>query len=154
MWGVIMHKKNILLLIMGMFLLLLIIIVIGKNNDNNGNITSIVNDEEIDYSVLKEDVVSNKKLVFSIYSARVNCYTISLYVYDDNTYQFGNVWGKYSYDVLKILNNIDKYDENDHGPFILTDSNNKEFWLYDNNIELIDFLESIDVSLDTCMHVQ
>ena len=148
-----MNRKGLLLIgiIIVVTLLGSIMIINKKFNDEetDGIYNEIIDD---DASLTEDDSFKddNKNLIFSIRSSRVNCYTNELRVYDDNTYTFGKSNGNYDYDVYKILNNIDNYSPNEHGPFILKDSNDKKYYLYDNNVELNEFIKTIDVFLDTC----
>lgn len=96
---------------------------------------------------------------FEIYSGRINCKTIKLKVYDDNTYKVIHGYdnqeeiistGTYKYDVTKILRNNHKYI-NDNAPYYLIDEDGKSYEIYDTNEELIKFLEEIDINLDTCL---
>jgi len=104
-----------------------------------------------------------ENLIFDVHSSRFNCLTVSLNVYNDNTYRYIYTYGIngekpkykegiYTYDVSKLLTNINNYDipEKNIGPFILT-MNDKSYEIYDNNIELQEFLQSISINLDKCL---
>lgn len=122
-----------------------------KENEEHNNEYVEIKDDDSYVSDLEED--DSRNLIFSVSSSRVNCYTNILFVYDDNTYTFGSIDGSYTYDVYKILDSVNNYEPNNHGPFILKDKNNNEFYLYDNNVELNEFVDSIDIYLDICATV-
>ncbi len=91
-----------------------------------------------------------KKLLWTIRSDRLNCPTVVLSLYSDNTYVIGDKEGTYSYDISKIISQNDQYEEDDIGPYILRTQEGKTYYVYDTNKYLMDFLKSIDVNLDTC----
>ncbi len=93
-----------------------------------------------------------KILLFTIQSERIDCPAVVLSVYSDNTYVIGDKKGTYSYDVSKIISKNNRYEETDLGPYILKNQNGKIYYIYDTNKEFQEFLESIDVNLDTCQN--
>lgn len=142
--------------------------VIHKSNSFRKNekniIDSIINNDQ---SYLK-DFDEQLKIAYTISYNGINCYTPTLILYNDNTYEYhykaiifgGDLsetpiaepkTGVYNYDITNIINNIDKYEENMAGPYIIKDSNNKEYVTYNTNIELRELLNSIGVNLETCL---
>ncbi len=91
-----------------------------------------------------------RNLLFEIYSDRLDCYTVLLKVYDNNTYQVEDKKGTYSYDVSQIIQKNNQYQKDEKGPFILKYHDGKVYNVYETNVELMEFLDSIDVNLDTC----
>jgi len=117
-------------------------------------------EEGLRYRVIKEKI--EKKLVFKINFGGLNCITPNLFVYDDNTYKIGytisesetnseTIKGIYEYDVNKIIENINNYESGKIGPYYITDSDGNTYTTYDTNVELKEFLNSINVNLETCM---
>jgi len=104
-------------------------------------------------SLLLYNIVDKPRLLYTIYSARINCPPSELLLYDNGTYKFSKNKGKYDYDINLIINNLDNYEENEHGPFVLIDEvNNKKYKVYDNNKEFINFVKSNNIELDTCIN--
>lgn len=106
-----------------------------------------------------------KKRLFTLTSSRLDCESVKLEIYDDNTYQYFDSkypngefiltkTDTYSYDVINIIKNKDQYPKNEHGPYQLVNDKNETFNIYDNNQELNEFLNSIGLSLDQCIKVQ
>lgn len=120
-------------------------------------IEAIANNDE----TLINKETESKELLFSIQStSRVNCLTGELKVYNDNTYSYvtgfteeGEVTsvGNYTYDVNKILSNLDSSESNEHQPFTLITKDNKTYSIYDNNKYLQEFVSEIGVYLDNCV---
>lgn len=108
-----------------------------------------------------ENPSSNKNLIFSIRSTRINCETVILKVYDDSTYELYTSsdpqakpkTGSYSYDVASIIENASKYEDDKKGHFLLTKKDGETIKLYSNNKELREFLDKIKVNLDTCISI-
>lgn len=104
-----------------------------------------------------EDEADKKELLFTIRSGRINCLTVVLKVYEDNTYDLetaSNVkptTGTFTYDVKKIIENANKYEKNERGIYTLTTKKGETVTLYDTNKDLTDFLKEINVNLDTCI---
>ena len=103
-----------------------------------------------------------KLLMYTINYNGINCLTPELLLYSDNTYEYYYSFtakdeeliaksGKYNYDVKKIIENIDKYEENRYGPYYIKDSEGKEYITYNSNKELQALLHSIDVTLEKCL---
>ena len=117
-----------------------------------------IQDGKITYESKISKLKENDHFLFEVYSDRLNCPTVNLKVYDDGSYRYYKInnryeEGKYTYNISKILNNLDQYDVpiNNIGPFILKDNSGNTYVLYDNNIELKEFLKSININLDECM---
>ena len=113
----------------------------------------------------KDNNCSNDGLIFEITSGRINCSTGILKVYNNGVYRYYRYKslngvrddnenydeGKYKYNVLKILNNNKIYkDDSKRGPYSLKDRCGKDYAVYDSNRELNEFLEEININLDSC----
>ena len=132
---------------LGGFIVLGLIIILGLIGVNHKFSKSMLD---------KEKIINN----FEIQSARINCKTIKLKVYEDKTYKVIHGYeednkevistGSFNYDVTKIMKNNHKY-KNDHGPYYLISEDGIEYEVYDNNEYLIEFLDEIDIDLDTCL---
>lgn len=59
--------------------------------------------------------------------------------------------GIYNYDVKKIIDNIDKYKDDNHGSYSIIDENGNEYITYSTNIELEELLSSLNITLKTCL---
>lgn len=141
-----------------------------NTNKNYMNI-NILNDDELrimesivynnEYYMDNYDDTESNELVFEVHSNRLNCPTVSLEIYSNNTYKYkygikfnGDVLvntGTYTYDIQKILNNIDNYEDNNRGVYLLETKSGQTHILYDNNVELKEFLNEINIVLDKCM---
>lgn len=121
-------------------------------------INSIVENQESYLDKLQDE----PKLMYTITYHGLNCETPILYLYSDNTYEYYYTFstnneklnaktGTYNYDITKIINNIDKYKEDSTGPYSIKDANGTNYSTYITNIELKEFLSSIDVSLSKCL---
>lgn len=144
-----------------------------KENDNivRKYSTLYKNEKNIYTSLTKNDesylanIENDVKLLYTITYNGINCPTPSLLLYSDNTYEYyytfsvGNTalipkTGTYNYDINKIIENIDKYEENLAGPYTIKDNNGKSYTTYNTNTELIQFLDSINVKLEMCTEQQ
>ena len=105
------------------------------------------------------------KLLYTIFYNGLNCQTPTLYLYNDNTFEYyytydtGNtklkpVEGSYGADINNIIKNINKYKSNGDGQYVIMDSKGKYYTTYNNNIELNDFLNSLGVVLEKCIEKQ
>lgn len=54
--------------------------------------------------------------------------------------------GIYNYDVKKIIDNIDKYKDDNHGSYSIIDENGNKYITYSTNNELKELLETCLVS--------
>lgn len=110
----------------------------------------------------KVETEKNQKLAFTISYNGINCPTPILYLYDDNTYKYYyklgigsdvNIpkIGIYNYEINKIIDNIDKYEENAAGPYYIKDANGQTYVTYDTNVELQEFLKSVNIELAKCL---
>lgn len=120
----------------------------GTSPNNVLLIESIIYEKE---EKLKD--LTDKNLIFEIYS-NAHALPVQLKVYDDNTYEYiysciekGKI-GDYTYDVNKILNNIGKYTDDGMGSFTIKDNENNIYQTYNTNIELHNFLKSININLN------
>jgi hypothetical protein len=146
---------------------------VREKNNTTIQLESSLNEREknILYSIIKNDesylnnISVESKLVYTISYNGINCPTPTLYLYDDNTYEYYYTMstsskkiipkmGIYSYDVEKIIKNIYKYEENKIGPYYIKDSTGKEYTTYNTNIELQDLLKSINIVLEKCLEEQ
>lgn len=59
--------------------------------------------------------------------------------------------GIYNYDIKKIIDNIDKYKDDNHGSYSIIDENGNEYITYSTNIELEELLSSLNITLKTCL---
>ncbi len=104
-----------------------------------------------------------KELYFTLQSARIDCPTVLLKVYRDNTYEYiygstrdGNLVSKegtYAYPVSSFLEDSRNEEPNEIGPYRLTFASGEEKYLYDNTSDIQKFLEKIQIQLDTCSTV-
>ncbi len=124
-------------------------------------INSIIENKE---SYLK-DIQNEPKLMYTITYDGIDCMTPSLYLYSDNTYEYYYTFstnnkkiipktGIYNYDITKIINSVDKYEENPIGPYYIKDSNDNSYITYNTNIELQEFLKSLNITLEKCLEQQ
>ncbi len=111
------------------------------------------------------DIQNEAKLIYTITYNGIDCQTPSLYLYSDNTYEYYYTFstnneilvpkkGTYDYDITKIINNINKYEENQMGSYYIKDSNNNSYVTYNTNIELQELLKSLDITLEKCLEQQ
>lgn len=111
------------------------------------------------------NIESKAKLTYTISYNGINCPTPTLYLYSDNTYEYYYTFdtdneklipktGTYNYDITKIINNIDKYEENSFGPYSIKEENGKNYTTYNTNTELQELLTSIDITLEKCLEQQ
>lgn len=119
---------------------------------------SIVNRNESYLTNIEKEA----KLIYTISYNGINCQTPLLYLYSDNTYEyydrisFGTEVekpkiGVYYYDINKIIKNIDKYEKNSAGPYYIKEAYGKTYVTYDTNIDLQDFLKSLNIELTKCV---
>lgn len=115
----------------------------------------------IKYSKIEDEA----KLSYTISYNGINCPTPTLYLYSDNTYEYYYTFGTdneklipktgtYNYDIKKIINNIDKYEENSFGPYSIKEENGKNYTTYNTNAELQELLSSLDITLEKCLEQQ
>lgn len=132
------------------------------------------NKEAYDYIVKsiaegKEDYLdkidTSTELVYKITYDGLNCPTPILYLYSNNTYEYYYTFtttGKtiipststYNYDISKIINSASNYEERPSGPYYITDKDGNKTKTYDSNVELNEFLNSINVTLAKCAEEQ
>ena len=143
-----------------------------KNNNKNSNIiykySTLKKDEinifnsivENDESYLK-NIENEPKLSYTISYNGINCPTPILYLYSDNSYEYYYTFatddqklipktGTYNYDITKIIKNIDKYKENNFGPYTINDANGNNHTTYNTNTELKELLNSLNLTLEKC----
>ncbi len=147
-----------------------------KVKDENSNVIhkySTLQKDEINIfnSIVENDesylnnIEDEAKLSYTISYIGINCPTPTLYLYSDNTYEYFYTFGIdneklipktgiYNYDITKIINNIKKYKENPTGPYYIKDSNGNKYKTYITNVELQEFLKSLDITLEKCLEQQ
>lgn len=102
-----------------------------------------------------------KQLVFSLKSMMLKCPSPTLYVYDNNTYEYYYTYstndqelipktGSYNYDLYSITSNLSKYVAEEYGDYEYRDKNNKVYSLTNSFKQLNEFLKSIDVRIHVC----
>lgn len=122
---------------------------------------SITENNEIYLNNIEDEA----KLTYTISYNGINCQTPILYLYSDNTYEYYYTFGTdneklipktgtYNYDITKIINNIDKYEENSFGPYSIKEENGKNYTTYNTNTELQELLTSLGVTLEKCLEQQ
>ncbi len=119
--------------------------------------------QEKDEKYLEENRVH---LVYEMSYHGINCLTPVLRLYDDSTYEFYDTFsndqnpiipetGTYDYDFTELFENIDQYPEDPLGPYsIYASSDERYYTTYSSNKELRDFLSSVGIRLDVCIHSQ
>ena len=111
------------------------------------------------------NIENEVKLAYTISYSGMNCPTPTLYLYNDNTYKYYYTFstdneklisktGTYNYDIKKIINNIDKYEENNFGTYSIKEENGKNYTTYNTNTELQELLTSLDITLEKCLKSQ
>ena len=111
------------------------------------------------------NIESEAKLTYTISYNGINCPTPTLYLYSDNTYEYYYTFGTdneklipktgtFNYDITKIISNIDKYEENSFGPYLIKEENGKNYTTYNTNTELQELLTSLDITLEKCLEQQ
>lgn len=123
--------------------------------------------------IKKEDIISDKNLLFSITWRNTKCIPIQLNIYDNNKYILSNsykdckpnktctlaliysnqVSGNYNYDVMNIINNSQEstiYEDINIYPYEIFTGNSQIFYTDNNNLFLKEFLNQINVNLKTC----
>ena len=123
--------------------------------DEKNIINSIVNKDE---NLMKNN--NNLELIYTISYNGINCDTPILHLYNDNTYEYYYTFtsddkkltpktGTYNVDIDKIITNNIKSDYDYYT--IRDENNNKNYNISENNVELHNFLKSINVKLSTCL---
>lgn len=111
------------------------------------------------------NIESEAKLTYTISYNGIDCLTPTLYLYSDNTYEYYYTFGidkeklipktgTFNYDITKVINNIDKYEENSFGPYSIKKENGKNYTTYKTNTELQELLTSIGITLEKCLEQQ
>ena len=146
---------------------------VKKENDNIIYKYSTLQKDEINiFNSITENneaylnnIESEAKLTYTISYNGINCPTPTLYLYSDNTYEYYYTFGTdneklipktgtFNYDITKIINNIDKYEENSIGPYSIKEENGKNYTTYNTNTELQELLTSLDITLEKCLEQQ
>ncbi len=146
---------------------------VKKENDNIIYKYSTLQKDEINiFNSITENnetylnnIESEAKLTYTISYNGINCPTPTLYLYSDNTYEYYYTFGTdneklipktgtFNYDITKIINNIDKYEENNFGPYSIKEENGKNYTTYNTNTELQELLTSLDITLEKCLEQQ
>lgn len=119
----------------------------------------IYNNEKILKTI--PSVIMEEKLEYTIISNRVNCPTVSLALYSDNTYRYYYTYGtltenqqylegEYTYEASKIMDKINVYEDDGMGPYII-EHKEDTYITYGSNLELRELLDSIGLNLDVCL---
>lgn len=130
--------------------------VIYKNVNLKKDEVNIINSMVENKESYFENIDKEVKLSYTINYYGIKCPTSSLYLYSDNTYEYYYTFtssveklipktGTYNYDITKIINNNDKYEESNYGLYLIEDSNGNEYDIYYTNMEMQEFLESLDI---------
>ena len=146
---------------------------VKKENDNIIYKYSTLQKDEINIfnSIIENNetylnnIESEAKLTYTISYNGINCPTPTLYLYSDNTYEYYYTFGTdneklipktgtFNYDITKIISNIDKYEENSFGPYLIKEENGKNYTTYNTNTELQELLTSLDIKLKKCLEQQ
>ena len=138
-----------------------------ENNVINKNGTLRKDEKNIFECIIKNDDSylndnTNVKLSYTILFTGVNCLTPVLYLYDDNTFEYfdkftssGNLLipktGTYDYDIKKLFNNSGK---NDDVYYTIRNFDDEDYVISSGNIDLMNFLNSLGVSLNKCLSQQ
>lgn len=150
-------------------------VIIGETELEIENLCNSKTSEE---EIMKEDIIAESGLLFSIMWAKTECIPVQLNVYDDGKYELNTsyktchpnencnmkleyseiVRGTYNYDVMKIIQNSTIADD-----MTFTNETRAEYEIYtgngekvymlitdSNNKYLKEFLKKIDVNLKTC----
>ena len=109
-----------------------------------------------DYVKNKENITENN-LLFEVKVGNLDCESVRLKVYDDNTYKYyysvnseEYLTGKYTYEVTNLIKDRNKNKIN-NGLYILTDKYGKEYEVNGINEDLNNLLKEINIELDTCL---
>lgn len=104
-----------------------------------------------------EKNITENNLLFEIKTENLNCETVRLKVYDNNTYKYyysvdneEYLFGKYTYDASNIIKNRNKNKTN-NGVYILTDKYGKKYEINGISKDLDILLKEINIELDTCL---
>lgn len=130
------YKKNITMIeVLAIVITLILILLIGSKNLN----------------VISYEITYNG----------INCPTPYVVFYSNGKYEYYEFYGentelkpkkgKYEYNIGNVLDNIDKYEENEHGPYTIKISNGLTYTTYNSNKELMELLSSSNISLERCM---
>ncbi len=107
-----------------------------------------------------EGIEETAKLAYVITYHGINCLTPVLRLYTDNTYELYDTYsetavvpktGNYSYDMKKLLANVNQYEESPIGTYTIQDSDNHSYSTSASNMEVNELLSSINVRLDKCI---
>lgn len=94
----------------------------------------------------------------------INCPTPYVIFYSNGKYDYYQYYatqvepkplkGKYKYDINNIIENINKYEENEAGPYTIKVSNGETYTTYNSNKELMELFSKTGISLERCMVYQ
>lgn len=139
--------------------------VIYKNSSLKKDEINIFKSIEENNESYLNDYENTPKLLYTISYNGINCLTPTLYLYDDNTYEYyytqtfsdkplSPKTGNYDYNISTIINNIDKYDENPAGPYYIKSSDGKTYETYNSNNELIEFINLLGIKMEMCLQTE
>ncbi len=120
-------------------------------------------DQKVWNSILTNEEWSSsaKKLYFSIQSARIDCDTVILKLYEDQTYEYiygsknGTLVSKTGTYSLPISFLEDSRNEipDSIGPYRITFPSGEEKFLYDNTSSIHPFFTNLGINPDTCLEL-
>jgi hypothetical protein len=103
-----------------------------------------------------------KKVTYTIMYNGINCPTPYVEFFADGTYNYYEHFGedesglkpakgKYKYDMDKLIKNINNYNEDSRGPYIIELSTGEKYTTYSTNTELRELLDGHNIVLEKCM---
>lgn len=94
----------------------------------------------------------------------INCPTPYVIFYSNGKYDYYQYYitqsepkplkGKYKFDINRVIENIDKYEENEYGPYTIKVSTGETYTTYNSNRELMELFSKTGISLERCMSYQ
>lgn len=164
-------KKKWILLWIGVVIVLIVALLFSvpflKNKENNADFAGDNGNEtsrdgaEVPIDDIRNDIEGEvKQAIFTISYISQDCSSPYLYVYNDNTYEFYDSIskekppvpraGKFDYDIIKIVENIMDSGVNEERLYNVR-YKEKEYIVSASNKELSEFLQLIDVNMETCI---
>ncbi len=91
----------------------------------------------------------------------INCPTPYVIFYSNGKFEYYQYYltegtnkpikGKYKYNINNIIENIDKYEENEYGPYTIKVNDKETYTTYNSNKELMELFSKTGISLERCM---
>lgn len=105
---------------------------------------------------------NNNKISYEITYNGLNCPTPYVTFNSDGTYEYYEHYGinennpkpktgKYTYDMNKLIKNVNNYEEDIRGPYTIKTSDGNEYTTYSSNKELRELLDNNGITLEKCM---